>query len=115
MWNFITAFFQSVTASFMFLEKTIPPQERQQEMFDMKKEKEKVKNRQEIEDRIFRRIKNIPNVVVEDEVGFVMDLTPEESDQLVRVLRVRVEHYRASHPIISGWKRFNKKSIFTKK
>ena len=59
--------------------------------------------------KIFNKIKNVPDADVKSFVLEWTDMNEEDTEVMTRNIEIRIAEYRRNFPIISGWKRFIKK------
>jgi len=112
MWipQVLISFFETVSKSFDFLSKTQPTPEMSQQIYNDKRAVMLVKDRILIENKIFQKIKNVPDANVESEVRSKTDLSESDTMELVVNITARIKQYRNVHPIISGWRRFTRRN-----
>lgn len=89
--------------------KAMPSEKIQEEKFEIKKPIIELNERIKRQNKIFNKIKNVPDADVRSFVLEWTDLNDEDTDLMVNNITKRIEEYRKDYPIISGWRRFTKK------
>jgi len=90
------------------VEKALPSEKIQEAKFEVKKPTLEMHERIRRQQKIFNRIKNIPDADVKSFVLEFTDLNDEDTEIMVKNISDRLKDYRRDHPIISGWRRFMK-------
>ena len=88
--------------------KALPSEKIQEAKFEVKKPTLEIHERIKRQNKIFNRIKNVPDADVRSFVLEFTDLNEEDTEIMVRNISDRLKDYRRDHPIISGWRRFTK-------
>jgi len=106
--NWLTALFEAIKAAFVFSTKVAPSEKIQEAKFEVKKPTLEISERIKRQNKIFQKIKNVPDADVRSFVLEFTDANEEDTDIMVKNITVRIAEYRRDFPIISGWRRFTK-------
>ena len=106
--NWIVAFFEFLIGVNKVVEKSLPSEKIQEAKFEVKKPTLEIGERIKRQNKIFSKIKNVPDADVRSFVLEFTDLNEEDTNIMVKNITVRIEEYRRDFPIISGWRRFTK-------
>ncbi len=108
MWQAILAAFKVWIGINKVVEKALPSEKIQEAKFEVKKPTLEITERIKRQNKIFNKIKNVPDADVRNFVLEFTDLNEEDTDIMVKNITVRIAEYRRDYPIISGWRRFTK-------
>lgn len=108
MLEVIKLIFRFLIGTNKVVEKALPSEKIQEAKFEVKKPTLEIRERIKRQNKIFNRIKNVPDADVESFVREFTDLNEEDTEIMVRNISDRLKDYRRDHPIISGWRRFMK-------
>ena len=108
MLEWLTALFNAITGVSKAVEKGMPNEKIQEAKFEVKKPTLEIRERIKRQNKIFNRIKNVPDADVKSFVEEFTDLNEEDTEIMVKNISDRLKDYRRDHPIISGWRRFMK-------
>ena len=108
MWQAILAAFKVWVGINKVVEKALPSEKIQEAKFEVKKPTLEIRERIKRQNKIFNKIKNVPDADVESFVREFTDMNEEDTRIMVRNVSDRLKDYRRDHPIISGWRRFMK-------
>lgn len=108
MFEWLTALFNAITGVSKAVEKGMPNEKIQEAKFEVKKPTLEISERIKRQNKIFNKIKNVPDADVNSFVREFTDLNEEDTDIMVKNITVRIAEYRRNYPIISGWRRFTK-------
>jgi hypothetical protein len=86
------------------------PEEVKVSKHEIKKPTLELNERLKRQNKIFNRIKNVPDADVRNSVLEFTDLNEEDTNLMVSNISARINEYRRDHPIISGWRRFTKRN-----
>ena len=106
MW--LTELFKAIGAMFTFGATVAPSDKLREDRFEVKKPTLETTERIRRQNKIFNKIKNVPDADIRSFVLEWTDLNEEDTETMVKNITVRIAEYRRDYPIISGWKRFNK-------
>jgi len=102
-------FFLSLIGVSKAVEVRTKPEEIQISEFELEKPRIETKELLRLADMVFKEVKNNMTANIESEVRFLTKLNEEDTLLLIENVSNRVKEYRREHPIISGWRRFNKR------
>ena len=108
MLEVIKLIFRFLIGTNKVVEKALPSEKIQEAKFEVKKPTLEIHERIKRQNKIFNRIKNVPDADVESFVREFTDMNEEDTRIMVRNVSDRLKDYRRDHPIISGWRRFTK-------
>lgn len=108
MLEWLTALFNAITGVSKAVEKGMPNENMQEKKFEKTLPTLEVGERIKRQNKIFNKIKNVPDADVRNFVLEFTDLNQEDTDIMVKNITVRIAEYRRDFPIISGWRRFTK-------
>jgi len=108
MFEWLTALFNAITGVSKAVEKGMPNDKIQEAKFEKTLPTLEVGERVKRQNKIFNRIKNIPDADVKSFVLEFTDLNEEDTEIMVKNITARIAEYRRDYPIISGWRRFTK-------
>lgn len=110
MWlvNLLKSFLETWTSTNKVIEKSLPSEKIQEGKFEINKPTLELNERVKRQNKIFNKIKNVPDADVRSFVSEFTDLNEADTEIMVRNITDRIKDYRRDHPIISGWKRFTK-------
>lgn len=108
MWQAILAAFKVWIGINKVVEKALPSEKIQEAKFEVKKPTLEIDERIKRQNKIFNKIKNVPDADVRSFVLEFTDTNEEDTDIMVKNITVRIAEYRRDFPIISGWRRFTK-------
>ena len=108
MWQAILAAFKVWIGINKVVEKALPSEKIQEAKFEVKKPTLEIHERIKRQNKIFNKIKNVPDADVKSFVKEFTDMSEEDTEIMVRNVSDRLKDYRRDHPIISGWRRFTK-------
>ena len=108
MFEWLTALFNAIAGVSKAVEKGMPSDKIQEAKFEVKKPTLEITERIKRQNKIFNKIKNVPDADVRNFVLEFTDLNEEDTDIMVKNITVRIAEYRRDYPIISGWRRFTK-------
>ena len=108
MWQAILAAFKVWIGINNVVEKALPSEKIQEAKFELKKPTLEIHERIRRQQKIFNKIKNVPDADVKSFVKEFTDMSEEDTEIMVRNVSDRLKDYRRDHPIISGWRRFTK-------
>jgi hypothetical protein len=108
MWQAILAALKVWIGINKVVEKALPSEKIQQAKFEVTKPTLEISERIKRQNKIFNKIKNVPDADVRNFVLEFTDLNEEDTDIMVKNITVRIAEYRRDFPIISGWRRFTK-------
>ena len=108
MWELITALFNAITGVSKAVEKGLPSDKIQEAKFEVKKPTLEISERIKQQNKIFNKIKNVPDADIRSFVLEFTDSNEEDTEIMVKNITVRIAEYRRDYPIISGWRRFTK-------
>lgn len=108
MWKLFEWLFRAWDSANKVAEKALPDAELQKKQFEIKKPTLEVNERIKRQNKIFNKIKNVPDADIRSFVLEWTDLNEEDTETMVKNITVRIAEYRRDYPIVSGWKRFNK-------
>ena len=108
MWQAILAAFKVWIGINKVVEKALPSEKIQEAKFEVTKPTLEISERIKRQNKIFNKIKNVPDADIRNFVLEFTDLNEEDTDIMVKNITVRIEEYRRDYPIISGWRRFTK-------
>ena len=108
MWQAILAAFKVWIGINKVVEKALPSEKIQEAKFELKKPTLEIHERIRRQQKIFNKIKNVPDADVKSFVEEFTDMSEEDTEIMVRNVSDRLKDYRRDHPIISGWRRFMK-------
>ncbi len=108
MWQAILAAFKVWIGINKVVEKALPSEKIQEAKFEVKKPTLEISERIKRQNKIFNKIKNIPDADVRNFVLEFTDLTEKDTEIMVENITARIAEYRRDYPIISGWRRFTK-------
>ena len=108
MWQAILAAFKVWIGINDVIEKALPSEKIQEAKFEVKKPTLEIHERIRRQQKIFNKIKNVPDADVKSFVKEFTDMSEEDTEIMVRNVSDRLKDYRRDHPIISGWRRFTK-------
>lgn len=109
MWKVFEWFFRAWDSANKVAEKALPNAELQNKQFEIKKQTLEVTELIKRQNKIFNRIKNVPDADVKSYVLEFTDLNEQDTETMVTNITSRIAEYRRDYPIVSGWKRFNKR------
>lgn len=107
--NWLLALLEALKEGFTFATKVTPSEEIQESKHEIKKPTLEVKERIRRQQKIFNKIKNVPDADVRSFVLEFTDMNEEDTALMVENITVRIAEYRRDYPIISGWRRFLRK------
>ena len=108
MWQAILAALKVWIGINKVVEKALPSEKIQEAKFELKKPTLEIGERIKRQNKIFNKIKNVPDADVRSFVLEFTDTNEEDTDIMVKNITVRIAEYRRDFPIISGWRRFTK-------
>ena len=108
MWKTLYAAFKVWIGINDVIEKALPSEKIQEAKFEVKKPTLEISERIKRQNKIFNKIKNIPDADVRNFVLEFTDLTEKDTEIMVENITARIAEYRRDYPIISGWRRFTK-------
>lgn len=108
MWKTLYAAFKVWIGINDVIEKALPSEKIQEEKFEVKKPTLEISERIRRQQKIFNKIKNVPDADVKSFVKEFTDMSEEDTEIMVRNVSDRLKDYRRDYPIISGWRRFMK-------
>ena len=108
MFEWLTALFNAITGVSKAVEKGMPNEKIQEAKFEVKKPTLEISKRIRRQQKIFNKIKNVPDADVKSFVKEFTDMSEEDTEIMVRNVSDRLKDYRRDYPIISGWRRFTK-------
>ena len=108
MWQAILAAFKVWIGINDVVEKALPSEKIQEAKFEVKKPTLEIHERIRRQQKIFNKIKNVPDADVKSFVEEFTDMSEEDTEIMVRNVSDRLKDYRRNFPIISGWRRFTK-------
>ena len=108
MWQAILAALKVWIGINKVVEKALPSEKIQEAKFELKKPTLEIHERIRRQQKIFNKIKNVPDADVRNFVLEFTDMNEEDTDIMVKNITVRIAEYRRDYPIISGWRRFMK-------
>ena len=108
MLEVIKLIFRFLIGTNKVVEKALPSEKIQDEKFEVKKPTLEISERIKRQNKIFNKIKNIPDADVRNFVLEFTDLTEKDTEIMVENITARIAEYRRDYPIISGWRRFTK-------
>ena len=108
MWQAILAAFKVWIGINDVIEKALPSEKIQEAKFEVKKPTLEIHERIRRQQKIFNKIKNVPDADVKSFVKEFTDMSEEDTEIMVRNVSDRLKDYRRNFPIISGWRRFTK-------
>ncbi len=108
MFEWLTALFNAITGVSKAVENGMPNEKIQEAKFEVKKPTLEIHERIRRQQKIFNKIKNVPDADVKSFVEEFTDMSEEDTEIMVRNVSDRLKDYRRDHPIISGWRRFTK-------
>jgi hypothetical protein len=108
MFEFLAALFNAIAGVSKAVEKGMPNDKIQEAKFEVKKPTLEIHERIKRQNKIFNKIKNVPDADVRNFVLEFTDTNEEDTDIMVKNITVRIAEYRRDFPIISGWRRFTK-------
>lgn len=108
MWKTLYAAFKVWIGINDVIEKALPSEKIQEEKFEVKKPTLEISERIRRQQKIFNKIKNVPDADVKSFVKEFTDMSEEDTEIMVRNVSDRLKDYRRDYPIISGWRRFTK-------
>ena len=108
MLEVIKLIFRFLIGTNKVVEKALPSEKIQEAKFEVKKPTLEIRERIKRQNKIFNKIKNVPDADVRSFVLEFTDLNEEDTEIMVRNISDRLKDYRRDHPIISGWRRFMK-------
>jgi hypothetical protein len=108
MWQAILAAFKVWIGINKVVEKALPSEKIQEAKFEVKKPTLEIGERIKRQNKIFNKIKNVPDADVKSFVLEFTDMNEEDTEIMVKNITVRIAEYRRDFPIISGWRRFTK-------
>ena len=108
MFEWLTALFNAITGVSKAIEKGMPNENMQEKKFEKTLPTLEIHERIKRQNKIFNKIKNVPDADVESFVKEFTDMSEEDTEIMVRNVSDRLKDYRRDHPIISGWRRFMK-------
>ena len=108
MWQAILAALKVWIGINKVVEKALPSEKIQQAKFEVTKPTLEISERIKRQNKIFNKIKNVPDADVRNFVLEFTDLNEEDTEIMVKNITVRIAEYRRDFPIISGWRRFTK-------
>ena len=109
MLEVIKLIFRFLIGTNKVVEKALPSEKIQEAKFEVKKPTLEIHERIKRQNKIFNKIKNVPDADVRSFVLEFTDSNEEDTEIMVKNITVRIAEYRRDYPIISGWKRFMKK------
>ena len=108
MWQAILAAFKVWIGINKVVEKALPSEKIQEAKFEKTLPTLEIHERIKRQNKIFNKIKNVPDADVESFVREFTDMNEEDTEIMVKNITVRIAEYRRDYPIISGWRRFMK-------
>ena len=108
MWQAILAALKVWIGINKVVEKALPSEKIQEAKFELKKPTLEIHERIRRQQKIFNKIKNVPDADVKSFVEELTDMSEEDTEIMVRNVSDRLKDYRRNFPIISGWRRFTK-------
>ena len=108
MFEWLTALFNAITGVSKAVEKGMPNENMQEKKFEKTLPTLEISERIKRQNKIFNKIKNVPDADVKSFVKEFTDMSEEDTEIMVRNVSDRLKDYRRDHPIISGWRRFMK-------
>ena len=106
--NWLKLLFELLIGTNKVVEKALPSEKIQEAKFEVKKPTLEIHERIRRQQKIFNKIKNVPDADVKSFVEEFTDMSEEDTEIMVRNVSDRLKDYRRDHPIISGWRRFMK-------
>ena len=106
--NWLKLLFELLIGTNKVVEKALPSEKIQEAKFEKTLPTLEVAERIKRQNKIFNKIKNVPDADVESFVREFTDMNEEDTRIMVRNVSDRLKDYRRDHPIISGWRRFMK-------
>ena len=98
---FFLEILKAVEALFGFLGKALPSDKIRETSQEINKPLLEEKERIRIYDIAYRRLKNHPEIVIENDVNFVnSNLHDDDKKWLIENLTARIHEYRRAHPVI---------------
>ena len=108
MLEVIKLIFRFLIGTNKVVEKALPSEKIQEAKFEVKKPTLEIHERIKRQNKIFNKIKNVPDADVRNFVLEFTDLTEKDTEIMVENITARIAEYRRDYPIISGWRRFTK-------
>jgi len=108
MFEWLTALFNAITGVSKAIEKGMPNENMQEKKFEKTLPTLEIHERIKRQNKIFNKIKNVPDADAESFVKEFTDMNEEDTEIMVKNISDRLKDYRRDHPIISGWRRFTK-------
>ena len=108
MLKVIKLIFRFLIGTNKVVEKALPSEKIQEAKFEVKKPTLEISKRIRRQQKIFNKIKNVPDADVKSFVKEFTDMSEEDTEIMVRNVSDRLKDYRRDYPIISGWRRFTK-------
>ena len=106
--NWLKLLFELLIGTNKVVEKALPSEKIQEAKFELKKPTLEIHERIRRQQKIFNKIKNVPDADVKSFVEEFTDMSEEDTEIMVRNVSDRLKDYRRNFPIISGWRRFTK-------
>ena len=106
--NWLKLLFELLIGTNKVVEKALPSEKIQEAKFEVKKPTLEIHERIRRQQKIFNKIKNVPDADVKSFVEEFTDMSEEDTEIMVRNVSDRLKDYRRNFPIISGWRRFTK-------
>ena len=108
MWQIVEAALKVWAGINSIINKAQPSEKIQEGKFEVKKPTLEISERIRRQNKIFNRIKNIPDADVRSFVLELTDLNEGDTEIMVSNITARIAEHRRDHPLISGWRRFTK-------
>jgi hypothetical protein len=111
MWaifNMIAAFFKSVSSTADLAKAAQPTPKEREKRLEIDTPLMEVEKNIVIANKIFNRVKNNPEANILDEIRALTSLSGDDEWAMYNSIEKRVANHRKKHPIISGWRRFEK-------
>lgn len=106
--NWFVAFFEFLIGVNKVVEKALPSEKIQEVKFEKTLPTLEIHERIKRQNKIFNKIKNVPDADVRNFVLEFTDMNEEDTEIMVKNISDILKEYRRDYPIISGWRRFTK-------
>jgi len=106
----VKAFFDAITGVSKAVEVRTKPEEIQVSEHTIKKPRLETTELIRRQQKVFNKIKNVPDADVKSFVLEWTDMNEEDTEVMVKNITTRIAEYRRDFPVISGWRRFLKKN-----
>lgn len=105
----LKALLDSITGVSKAVEVRTKPEEVQVSEHQIKKPRLETGELMRRQQKIFNKIKNVPDADVRSFVLEWTDMNEEDTEVMTRNIEIRIAEYRRDFPNISGWRRFIKR------